>query len=59
MGTEVISQGVKRPVREADHSAPSNAEVKIGGAIFFIKIRHNTSTKQLTFNTTMLHVSAF
>jgi len=27
-GTEAISLGVKRPEREADHSSPSNAEVK-------------------------------
>jgi hypothetical protein len=28
-----FSQGVKRPGREADHSRPSTAEVKNGGAI--------------------------
>jgi hypothetical protein len=28
-----ISPGVKRPGREADHSSPSSAEVKNGGAI--------------------------
>jgi hypothetical protein len=28
-----ISQGVKRPGRQADHSPPSSAEVKNGGAI--------------------------
>jgi hypothetical protein len=28
-----ISQGVKRPELEADHSPPGNAEVKNGGAI--------------------------
>jgi hypothetical protein len=28
-----LSPGVKRPGREADHSPPSNAEVKNGGAI--------------------------
>jgi hypothetical protein len=28
MGTGALSLGVKRPGREADHSPPSNAEVK-------------------------------
>jgi hypothetical protein len=28
-----LSRGVKRPGREADHSPPSSAEVKSGGAI--------------------------
>jgi len=28
MGMRALSLGVKRPVREADHSTPSNAEVK-------------------------------
>jgi hypothetical protein len=28
-----VSQGVKRQRREADHSPPSNAKVKNGGAI--------------------------
>jgi hypothetical protein len=28
-----LSPGVKRPGREADHSPPSSAEVKNGGAI--------------------------
>jgi hypothetical protein len=28
-----LSPGVKMPVREADHSPPSSAEVKNGGAI--------------------------
>jgi hypothetical protein len=31
--------GVKRPGREADHSSPSNAEVKNGGAQQIIKSR--------------------
>jgi hypothetical protein len=30
---EAVSPGVKRQGREADHSPPSNAEVKNGGAI--------------------------
>jgi hypothetical protein len=29
MGTGALSLGVKRPVREADHSPPSSAEVKL------------------------------
>jgi hypothetical protein len=33
MGTRGSSLGVKRPGREADHSPPSNAEVKASGAI--------------------------
>jgi hypothetical protein len=28
VGTGVLSSGVKRPEREADHSPPTNAEVK-------------------------------
>jgi hypothetical protein len=28
-----LSQGIKRPGREADHSPPSTAEVKNGGTI--------------------------
>jgi hypothetical protein len=32
MGTGALF-GVKRPGREADHSPPSNAEVKNGGAV--------------------------
>jgi hypothetical protein len=32
-GIEIISQGVKRPGREADHSPPTSAEIKNGGAI--------------------------
>jgi hypothetical protein len=31
--TRALSPGVKRQVREADHSPPSRAEVKNGGAI--------------------------
>jgi hypothetical protein len=30
---QALFLGVKRPAREADHSAPSSAEVKNGGAI--------------------------
>jgi hypothetical protein len=33
MGTGALSPGVKRPGREADHSPPSSADVKNGGAI--------------------------
>jgi hypothetical protein len=33
MGTGELSPGVKRPRREADHSPPSNVEVKNSGAI--------------------------
>jgi hypothetical protein len=33
MGTGAVSPGVKRQGHEADHSAPSNAEVRNGGAI--------------------------
>jgi hypothetical protein len=33
MGTGAISNGVKRRGREADHSHPSSAEVKNGGAV--------------------------
>jgi hypothetical protein len=29
----VLFSGLKRPVREADHALPSNAEVKNGGAV--------------------------
>jgi hypothetical protein len=32
MGIEALSQGIKRQGREADHSPPSNAAVKNGGA---------------------------
>jgi hypothetical protein len=32
-GTGVLSPAVKRPKRETDHSPPSGAEVKNGGAI--------------------------
>jgi hypothetical protein len=31
--SRVLSQGIKQPEREADHSRPSNAEVKVRGAI--------------------------
>jgi hypothetical protein len=31
--TQALSQGVRRPKREADHSLASSAEVKNGGAI--------------------------
>jgi hypothetical protein len=33
MGMGTFSPGVKRPGREANHSLPSSAEVKNGGAI--------------------------
>jgi hypothetical protein len=33
LGARGVFPGVKRPGREADHSPPSNAEVKNGGAI--------------------------
>jgi hypothetical protein len=33
IGTALFSWGIKRPGREADHSAPNNAEDKNGGAI--------------------------
>jgi hypothetical protein len=33
VGTGVLSPGAKSPGREADHSPPSNAKVKNGGAI--------------------------
>jgi hypothetical protein len=33
LGTGALSSEVKRPGREADHSSPSNPEVKNGGAI--------------------------
>jgi hypothetical protein len=33
MGTEAVPPGVKRQGREADHSPPSSAQVKNGGAI--------------------------
>jgi hypothetical protein len=32
-GMGALSQGIKQPKREADHSAPSSADVKNGGAI--------------------------
>jgi hypothetical protein len=33
MGIRVISPGIKMPGYEADHSYPSSAEIKNGGAI--------------------------
>lgn len=33
MGNELISSGVKREEREANHSPPANAEVKKSGAV--------------------------
>ena len=39
MGAGSVSQGVKRPGREADRSHPSSAEVKNGGAIPPLPIR--------------------
>jgi hypothetical protein len=36
MGTEGYSPGVKRPGRESDHSSPSGAELKNGGAILLL-----------------------
>jgi hypothetical protein len=36
MGTGVITQGAKRPGREADHSFLSRAEVKNGGALYLL-----------------------
>jgi hypothetical protein len=33
MGTGALLPGIKRPGLEADHSPPSTAEVKNGGAI--------------------------
>jgi hypothetical protein len=40
MGIGGSSPGVKRPVREAYHSPPSNAEVKNGGAIPLLPHRY-------------------
>jgi hypothetical protein len=39
MGTGGFSRGAKRQGREADHSLPSSAEVKNGGAIPLLPIR--------------------
>jgi hypothetical protein len=35
-----LSPGVKRPERDADHSPPSSAEVKNGGAIYDIILKY-------------------
>jgi hypothetical protein len=40
MGTGALSPGVTRPVREADHSAPSSVEVKNGGAVPPLRRNH-------------------
>jgi hypothetical protein len=42
-----LSPGLKLPVREADHSAPSSAEVKNGGAIHLLP---DTSSRRGALN---------
>jgi hypothetical protein len=62
MGTGSYFSGIKRPGREADHSIPSIAEIKNGGAItplphtghgLVIKLRDNFTfygnTKEIYF----------
>jgi hypothetical protein len=54
-----LSSGAKRPGREADHSPPSIAEVKNGGAIRFHGVVCNEAQKQLyLFYTVLWNVSS-
>jgi hypothetical protein len=57
MGTGALSLGVKQPRREADHSTPSSAEVKNGGAILYSPIHlHGVLISSLSTGTTALPV---
>jgi hypothetical protein len=47
MGTGALSPGVKQPGRDADHSFPSIADVKNGGAIYIYTLSRVSMTRGL------------